>query len=323
MSEPGYAARVRDAGAFGKVAVLMGGWSAEREISLQSGRAVLAGLTARGVRAEGIDVGRDVVRRLLEGGYERAFVILHGRGGEDGVIQGALEALGIPYTGSGVLGCALAMDKLRTKQLWSAVGLPTPPFVCLGTEAELAAAPDALGLPLIVKPVHEGSSLGMTKVDDAGALPRAWREARALDDGVFAERWIEGEEYTVALLGDQALPLIRVDTPREFYDYAAKYKATDTRYVCPCGLSAAEEARLGRLALQAFAALGCSGWGRVDLIRDRDGRPWLIEANTVPGMTDHSLVPMAAEAAGLDFGDLVWRILETSLDRRLPAGGAG
>jgi D-alanine-D-alanine ligase len=309
------APKVTDAAEFGRVAVLMGGWSAEREVSLKSGAAVLRALKARGVDAHGWDVTRDNVARLIEAGFDRAFVVLHGRGGEDGVIQGALDLLGIPYTGSGVLGCALAMDKLRTKRLWIGAGLPTPPHVTLAGAADLAAAVERLGLPLMVKPVNEGSSLGMTKVRRAQDLPRAWETARGFDHEVFAERWIEGEEYTASLLGGRALPLIRLETPREFYDYTAKYFADDTRYHCPAGLSAMEEASLAALSLSAFEALGCSGWGRIDLMRDRDGRPWLIEANTVPGMTDHSLVPMAARAAGIDFEALAWRILEDSFGR--------
>jgi len=298
---------------FGRVAVLMGGRAAERAISLRSGDAVLQSLQRSGIDAVGVDVDGAVLRRLEEGGFSRAFIALHGRGGEDGVIQGALEALGLPYTGSGVLSSALSMDKLRSKQLWQGAGLPTPPAAALNEEADLAAVPEQLGLPLIVKPVHEGSSLGMSRVEEAGDLARAWRAARELDREVLAERWVAGVEYTAAIVGETALPLIRIETPRAFYDFAAKYEAQDTRFLCPCGLPPAREAEIQALALEAFRALGCRGWGRVDLICDDGGRPWLIEVNTVPGMTDHSLVPMAARAADIGFDELVWRILEHSV----------
>jgi D-alanine-D-alanine ligase len=312
--------RMGDPAVFGRVAVLMGGWSAEREVSLKSGAAVLGALKASGIEAEGIDWTRNDVRRLTEGGFDRVFIALHGRGGEDGTVQGVLETLGIPYTGSGVLGCALAMDKLRTKRLWLGAGFPTPPFVLLRGREDFAHAIDRLGLPLIVKPVNEGSSLGMSKVDHAEGLPRAFEIAREFDQEVFAERWIHGPEYTVSILGGRALPSIRVETPREFYDYTAKYFAHDTRYHCPSGLSPDEEAEIARLALASFEALGCTGWGRIDLLRDREGGPWLIEANTVPGMTDHSLVPMAARAAGIEFEELVWRILAGSFLRHTRPG---
>ncbi len=298
---------------FGRVAVLMGGRAAERAISLRSGDAVLQSLQRSGIDAVGVDVDGAVLRRLEEGGFSRAFIALHGRGGEDGVIQGALETLGLPYTGSGVLSSALSMDKLRSKQLWQGAGLPTPPAAALNEEADLAAVPEQLGLPLIVKPVHEGSSLGMSRVEEAGDLARAWRAARELDREVLAERWVAGVEYTAAIVGETALPLIRIETPRAFYDFAAKYEAQDTRFLCPCGLPPAREAEIQALALEAFRALGCRGWGRVDLICDDGGRPWLIEVNTVPGMTDHSLVPMAARAADIGFDELVWRILEHSV----------
>ena len=312
---------VLDARDFGRVAVLMGGWSAEREVSLRSGAAVLEALRGRGVDAHGVDLTRAGVGGLVSGGYDRAFIALHGRGGEDGVIQGVLEAFGIPYTGSGVLGSALAMDKLRSKRLWAGAGLPTPPFVVLRDEADFARALDELGLPMIVKPVNEGSSIGMSKVTRAEDLPGAWAAARRFDDEVFAERWITGPEYTASVLGAQALPLIRLETPRDFYDYTAKYHADDTRYHCPAGLAEDAEAALRSLALRAFAALGCSGWGRIDLLCDRAGAPWLIEANTVPGMTDHSLVPMAARAAGIGMDELAWRILESSCARTGAAEG--
>jgi len=298
---------------FGRVAVLLGGWSAEREVSLKSGRAVLAALQARGVAAEAVDVGPDVLQRLAAGGYDRAFNALHGRGGEDGVMQGALEVLGLPYTGSGVLASALCMDKLRTKQVWAGAGLPTPPYAVLDANSEPEAVAAAVGLPLIVKPVHEGSSIGMSKVEDAAGLAAAYEAAAEYDAEVMAEAWVSGAEYTVAVLAGEALPTIRLETPRDFYDFEAKYEADTTRYHCPAGLPPEDERALQTLALEAFAALGGEGWGRVDLFRDRDGRPWLLEVNTIPGMTDHSLVPMAAKAAGIGFEELVWRILETSL----------
>lgn len=297
---------------FGRVAVLMGGTSAERPVSLKSGGAVLEALLRRGVDAHAIDAGADVLERLAEG-YDRVFIALHGRGGEDGVTQGALEALGLPYTGSGVLASALAMDKLRTKALWRGFGLPTPEYVQLRPDTDWEAVVAQLGLPVIVKPVHEGSSIGMTKVDRAEDLPQAWATASKYDSEIIAERWITGGEYTVALLDGEPLPAIRLETPREFYDYEAKYQSETTRYHCPAGLGEEQEQTIGELARQAFDALGCRGWGRIDFMRDGDGRFWLIEANTIPGMTDHSLVPMAARAAGLDFDELVWRILGTTL----------
>ena len=293
----------------GRVAVLFGGWSAEREVSLNSGDAVLQALLRRGVDAVGVDVDRDVLGRLEGQGFDRAFIALHGRGGEDGVIQGALEILGLPYTGTGVLGSALGMDKLRSKQVWLGAGLPTPPFAVIRQEEDLKAVPGGVGFPLMIKPAREGSSIGMAKVDDADVLERAWRAAGVYDREVLAERWIQGDEYTIAVLAGEALPVIRLETPHEFYDYDAKYRANDTLYHCPCGLPADVERQLQGLALRAFEALDARGWGRVDVMRDADGAAWLLELNTVPGMTDHSLVPMAARAAGMDFDELVWRIL--------------
>ncbi|MFZ5536246.1 MAG: D-alanine--D-alanine ligase [Pseudomonadota bacterium] len=297
---------------FGKVAVLYGGWSAEREVSLKSGQAVLAALQARGVDAHGIDAGHDVVERLKAGGFDRAFIVMHGRGGEDGVIQGALELIGLPYTGSGVLASALGMDKLRTKQLWLGAGLPTPAFRVLESAAEAGQAADALALPLMVKPALEGSSIGMSKVWQASELAAAFTKAAGFGP-VLAEQFIEGSEYTVAILGERALPPIRLETSHDFYDFDAKYIANDTRYHCPCGLPPAAEAELKALALAAFRAVGARGWGRVDVMRDAEGRFWLLEINTVPGMTDHSLVPMAARADGMDFEALVLAILATTL----------
>jgi D-alanine-D-alanine ligase len=299
---------------FGKVAVLLGGRAAEREISLKSGQAVLSALLRQGVDAHPLDPDASVLEVLRTGGFDRAFIALHGRGGEDGQIQGALETIGLPYTGSGVLGSALGMDKYRTKLAWAGRGLPTADYVLLSDDSDVAAAA-ALGFPLMIKPVREGSSIGMARVEDAAALEHAWRNAAEYDALVLAERWIQGAEYTCAILGHEALPLIRLETPHAFYDFAAKYRADSTRYHCPCGLDETTESRLCQLALDAFDAVGASGWGRVDLMVDAAGQPFLLEVNTVPGMTDHSLVPMAARVAGIDFDALVWRILETSLQR--------
>jgi D-alanine-D-alanine ligase len=307
---------------FGKVAVLMGGHSAEREISLQSGRAVLQALQAAGIDAHGLDTAdAGLVSDLSSGGYARVFIALHGRGGEDGVIQGLLEVLGLPYTGSGVLGSALAMDKLRTKQVWESAGIPTPAFTVLGGVAEVAARKDGLPYPVIVKPAHEGSSIGISKVDSANRLEHAWRLARKYDDEIIAEQWISGREYTAGILQTRTLPLICLETPNTFYDYAAKYEADTTRYLIPCGLDAGREALLQEQALAAFRAVGASGWGRVDFMLDAEDRPWFIEVNTVPGLTNHSLVPMAARATGLEFSGLVCRILETTLPQPAAASG--
>lgn len=300
--------------AFGKVAVLMGGWSAERDISLKSGQAVMEGLLSSGVDAHAVDVDRQILQTLQAGGFDRVFNILHGRGGEDGVIQGGLELLGIPYTGSGVMASALSMDKLRTKQLWQGAGLPTPAFEILQPGFNPEAVVERLGLPIMIKPASEGSSIGMSKVTEAGQLQAAWELASRYDRSVLAEAWVTGGEYTAAILGRQSLPLIRLQPAKDFYTFDAKYVSDDTHYHCPCGLEADKEAELQALALRAFDALGARGWGRVDIMLDEQGAPWLLENNTLPGMTDHSLVPMAAKAAGLTFPELVVRILEESLE---------
>ncbi len=304
---------------FGQVAVLLGGTSAERDISLMSGRAVLDALHRQDIDAFPADPAAPGFLEQVRGA-DRAFVMLHGRGGEDGVVQGALELLDLPYTGSGVLGSALAMDKVRSKRLWQATGIATPAFEVVREAADLERVTGRLGFPVMVKPAREGSSIGMARADDTAALAQAWREAARYDPEVLVEQWIEGTEYTVALLGTAALPVIRLVTPRAFYDYAAKYEADSTEYHCPSGLAPAEEARLQALALAAFGVLGASGWGRVDILTDATGTAFVIEANTVPGMTDHSLVPMAARAGGMAFDELVVRILETSLDG---SGGSG
>jgi D-alanine-D-alanine ligase len=270
---------------------------------------VLKALCAVGVDAHGIDVDHRVAYALNEGGFDRVFIMLHGRGGEDGSMQGMLEVMGLPYTGSGVLGSALAMDKLRSKQIWLANGLPTPEYVVLESQQDCEQAVKQLGLPLIVKPVLEGSSIGMSKVERDTDIAAAWQLASACGGKVIAERWISGREYTAAILNRRVLPMIRLETPRQFYDYVAKYEATDTRYICPCGLDVPHEQALADTMLAAFDAVGASGWGRVDFILDEHNQPWLIEVNTVPGMTDHSLVPMAAKQAGMDFEALALEIL--------------
>ncbi|MBU0901338.1 MAG: D-alanine--D-alanine ligase [Gammaproteobacteria bacterium] len=302
--------------AFGRVAVLFGGKSAEREVSLKSGNAVLQALQAAGVDAFGIDVGTDFLQRLVSEKIDRAFIVLHGRGGEDGAMQGLLEYAGIPYTGSGILASALAMDKLRTKQVWQSLGLSTPRHAVLASVADCEAAAADLGFPLIVKPAHEGSSIGMAKVGDLQALIAAWQDASGYDSQVLVEQWIAGPEFTVAVLRGQVLPPIALGTPHSFYDYDAKYLANDTQYRIPCGLDAGKEAELVELTARACEAVGIQGWARADVMQDGNGRFWLLEVNTVPGMTDHSLVPMAAQAAGLDFQQLVLAILADSLEAR-------
>lgn len=297
----------------GRVALLYGGISAEREVSLKSGAQVLAAMRRRGIDVTAIDAGPDslapALRQVEDGGFDRVFNVLHGRGGEDGVIQGALDALGIPYTGSGVLGSALGMDKVRCKQIWAALGLPTPEYVVVTAEAECAGVVERLGTPLFVKPALEGSSIGTSRVDSADQLVAAWAEAAKHDSPVLVERCIVGGEYTGAILGAEPLPLIKLEAAGAFYDYEAKYLSDQTRYLCPCGLSEDRERALQQLCAQAFRAVGAAGWGRVDFMLDAVGDPWLLEVNTVPGMTDHSLVPMAARQAGIDFDELVVRIL--------------
>jgi len=294
----------------GRVAVLMGGDSAEREISLASGGGCLAALQAMGVQAQAFDPAERAVADLA--GFDRAFIALHGPGGEDGVMQGMLEAMGIPYTGSGVLASALGMDKWRSKCLWQAMDLPTPAFRVVRRGDDPQAVIAALGLPLFVKPLGEGSSMGTARVDRDGDLAPALEQARVFGEAVLVERCIDGPEYTLSLLEDQTLPAIRIEVDEPFYDYRAKYQSESTRMVLPCGLDAAAEARMVELALRAFAAIGARGWGRVDLMADAQGDPWLLEVNTIPGMTDHSLVPAAAAAAGLGMQELVARILLTS-----------
>jgi D-alanine-D-alanine ligase len=309
--------RASSPGDFGKVAVLLGGDSTEREISLLSGNAVLAALERRGVDAHPFDPRETPVQNLVSEKFDRAWIALHGLGGEDGVMQGALEWLGIPYTGSGVLASALTMDKLKTKRVVVGAGYAAPEYAVLSSPADLPRALASVGLPLMVKPASQGSSVGITKVKTAEDLPRAYAEARAVDPIVFAERFITGDEYTVGVLHGRGLPSIRIQPATEFYDYQAKYFRNDTQYHCPSGLSAAAEAELQAAALAAFQVTDCFGWGRVDFMRDENtAKFYFIEINTTPGMTDHSLVPMAARQAGMDFEELVWRVLETSFARQ-------
>ncbi len=294
-----------------KVAVLMGGKSAEREISLMSGAGVLKALRAKGVDAHAFDPAERDLADLKREGFGRCFVILHGRGGEDGTVQGALEVMGIPYTGSGVLGSAIAMDKWRTKMIWQAAGLPTPRWRVLRADEDWDAVARDLGLPLIVKPANEGSTLGLTKVTRAAQLPAAYElAARQYHDVALAESFVDGPEYTASILGDTVLPLIRIEAPQGNYDYQNKYFSDDTKYVCPCGLAQDKEGALKALTREAFALLGCTGWGRVDLMLDAAGEPWLLEVNTSPGMTGHSLVPIAARAVGVSYEELCVKILE-------------
>jgi D-alanine-D-alanine ligase len=300
---------------FGKVAVLLGGLSAEREVSLKSGAAVLAALQAQGIDAQGFDPRALPLHDLEK--FDRVFINLHGRFGEDGCIQGALELLNIPYTGSGVMASAVGMDKWRSKLLWRAMGIVTPDFELLNAHTDFAAIEKKLGLPLFVKPANEGSSIGISKVKRAGDLAAAYALAAKADPLVLAEKFVGGGEYTVGILanakkGLEALPIVRIVPKNEFYDYEAKYLRNDTEYLCPCGLSPEKEALIQREAIAAFQALGCSGWGRVDFLMDENGQHYFLEVNSSPGMTDHSLVPMAAKAAGISFEQLVLRILESA-----------
>jgi D-alanine-D-alanine ligase len=305
---------------FGKVAVLFGGKSGEREVSIKSGSAVLAALLRQGVDAHAFDPASQELSELKS--YDRAFINLHGRFGEDGTIQGALELMGVPYTGSGVMASSVGMDKWRTKLLWKASNIATPDFEMVNENSDFAAIEKKLGLPLFVKPANEGSSIGITKVKHADGLQAAWILARRADPLVIAEQFIGGGEYTVGILGDdetgyQVLPIVRIVPKNEFYDYDAKYLRDDTEYLCPCGLSAEKEALIQEEALQAFLAVGCSGWGRVDFLMDEQGKHFFLELNTSPGMTDHSLVPMAAKAAGISFDALVLKILSMTLSKNL------
>lgn len=297
---------------FGKVAVLMGGISAERDVSLKSGIAVLQGLIAEGVDAHGLDLSPASLAQL-DKSFDRAFVVLHGRWGEDGAVQGLLDSLQIPYTGSNVLGCALAMDKVRSKQVWQAIGLPTADFRVVTESKQLIHVANDLGLPLFMKPAREGSSVGVGKVIEVAKLEETWAKTAAFGDDVIAEQFISGDELTVAVLEGRALPIIRMSTANEFYDYEAKYESNETIYECPADLSEELTERVQDLAVRAFKSLGCSGWGRVDLMLDSDGQPLLLEVNTVPGMTDHSLVPMAAAQVGLSFSKLCVEILASTL----------
>ncbi|GGK76896.1 D-alanine--D-alanine ligase [Amphritea balenae] len=301
---------------FGRVVVLYGGSSAERSVSLKSGAEVLRGLQQANVDAFGLDLcaeGADPLQQLQQAEFDRAFLILHGRGGEDGTMQGVLEIMGKPYTGSGVMASALGMDKVKCKQIWAAAGLPTPQYAVPGEGTDMAALANKLGFPLIVKPAHEGSSIGMSKVDSLEQLSQAITEARQFDRAVLVESWVNGPEFTVAVLNGKALPVIRLETPHEFYDFDAKYQADDTQYKFDHGLSAEQETELQRLSEQAFEMVGCNGWGRVDVMLDQQRGFQLLEVNTLPGMTDHSLVPMAAREAGISFEELVVTVLRGSL----------
>lgn len=302
-----------NASKFGKVAVLLGGKSAEREVSLDSGTAVLEALVRSGVNAEAFDPQERSVTELVN--YDRAFIVLHGRGGEDGQIQGALEWLNVPYTGTGVQGSAIGMDKVKTKQVWQGSELPTAPYRIVTKDSDATEIVNALGLPLIIKPVHEGSSIGMSKVEKIEDFAESIAKATEHDAVVMAEKWITGREYTIVVLNGQALPVIRLEPPQDvaFYDYEAKYQRNDVQYGIPCGLSEAEEQQLKALSLRAFQAVGASGWGRIDAMQDEQGNFWLLEVNTVPGMTSHSLVPKAAAAVGYSFDELCVAILEQTL----------
>lgn len=302
-----------NASKFGKVAVLLGGKSAEREVSLDSGTAVLEALVRSGVNAEAFDPKERSVTELVH--YDRAFIVLHGRGGEDGQIQGVLEWLDIPYTGTGVQGSAIGMDKVKTKQVWQGSELPTAPYRIVTKDSDLNAVIESIGLPFIIKPVHEGSSIGMSKVEKMEDFAEAMSKATVHDAVVMAEKWVTGREFTIVILNGQALPVIRLEPPKDvaFYDYEAKYNRNDVQYGIPCGLTEAEEKQLQTLSLRAFQAVGASGWGRIDAMQDEQGNFWLLEVNTVPGMTSHSLVPKAAKAVGYSFDELCVAILEQTL----------
>jgi D-alanine-D-alanine ligase len=305
---------VASAADFGRVAVMLGGFSSEREVSLDTGSAVLAALQNRGVDAHPWDPAEQSIAGFAAAGFDRVWIALHGPGGEDGALQGLLQWLEIPYTGSGVMASAIAMDKVRSKHLFRAAGIPTPDYAVIATREEAAVAAENLGFPLIIKPSGQGSSVGMSKIFERGELNAAVDEALRYGDTALLETCITGDEFTVAILQGEALPTIRIETPRVFYDYRAKYQSDRTEYICPGTDDAADEARYSELALAAFAELGCSGWGRVDFMTGGDGQPLVLEINTVPGMTSHSLVPMAARQSGIDFDELCWRILETSVD---------
>lgn len=312
--------RVESAADFGRVAVMLGGKSSERQVSLETGKAVLAALRSRGVDAHAWDPAEQSLREFAAAGFDRVWVALHGPGGEDGTLQGALEWLEVPYTGSGVMSSALAMDKVRSKKLFRAAGISTPDFVVVDNKADAILAADDFGYPLVLKPAGQGSSVGMTKVFEAGELADAVELALGFCGCALAERCVIGSEITVAVLQGEALPSIRIETPRVFYDYRAKYEADSTRYYCPGTDDPAVETQYAALAVAAFDELGCYGWGRVDLMADGEGMPYVLEANTVPGMTSHSLVPMAARKAGIDFDELCWRVLETSFRTRPEVG---
>jgi D-alanine-D-alanine ligase len=304
---------VTNAADFGRVAVMLGGTSAEREVSLNTGAAVLAALQSRGVDAHAWDPGEQPLADFPAAGFDRVWIALHGTGGEDGALQGALQWFGIPYTGSGVMASALAMDKIRSKHLFEAAGIPTPEYAVIRHEADAVLAAEALGFPMILKPSGQGSSVGMSKVFERQDLAEAVSLALEYSDVALAERCIVGDEFTVAVLQGMALPTIRIETPRVFYDYRAKYESDRTEYHCPGTSDAETEALYAGIALAAFSEIGCAGWGRVDFMTGEDGQPKVLEINTVPGMTSHSLVPMAARQAGIDFEELCWRILETSV----------
>ena len=304
--------RIDSPGDFGRVAVMLGGNSSERAVSLETGRAVLGALQQREVNAQPWDPAQRSLREFASAGFDRVWIALHGPGGEDGTLQGALEWLDVPYTGSGVMASALAMDKIRSKKLFRAAGIDTPDFVAIRNKADAMLAADDFGYPLVLKPAGQGSSVGMTKVFEESELAAAVELALGYCGQALAERCVIGSEITLGVLQGEALPSIRIETPRVFYDYRAKYEADSTRYYCPGTGDAATETRYAEMAIAAFCELGCSGWGRVDFMADQDGTPYVLEVNTVPGMTSHSLVPMAAKQAGMDFAELCWRILETS-----------